>query len=327
MSQITHDINLILEQLATGHVVGFPTETVYGLAADASNHHAVETIFKIKDRPFNHPLIMHVAPDWDLTQWVEMIPSYVENLIKSFWPGPLSLVLRLKKNTYISELVFAGQNTIAIRSPNHPLALEILNKLQRPIVAPSANPFGKVSPTQAEHVMQDFPLESFFILDGGSCNTGIESTILDCTNQDNCSILRHGGISQSEIQAVCDKLKTGLTPLIKVSGSLKIHYQPKKSLFYFNPDDVRLVESILLNYTKIDLLCFSPCFDKQNISYLFSSYPKTAANAFYRQLRNADQSDNPIILIELPPETSEWIALTERIKKAGRPVKNLLIEN
>ncbi len=161
MGRISNDLDRIVNELLLGNLVSLPTETVYGLAADATNEVAVEKIFKVKKRPLNHPLIMHVAPDWDLSQWVERIPEYACNLIKSFWPGPLTFVFKLKEKTNISRLATGTQGTIAIRSPDHPLALEILRKLDRPIVAPSANPFGKVSPTEAKHVMQDFPEDSF----------------------------------------------------------------------------------------------------------------------------------------------------------------------
>lgn len=318
MSHITNDIDMIINQLLSGNVAALPTETVYGLAADATNSEAVEKIFKIKKRPINHPLIMHVAPDWNLTEWIETIPEYANNLMKAFWPGPLTFVFRLKKEANISRLVTGNQHTIAIRSPAHPLTLEILNKLNRPLVAPSANPFGKVSPTEAQHVMQDFPDHAFFILEGGYCDVGIESTILNCVDKDSCHILRPGTISQSDIQGFCDVLQcTEVTSTMRVSGNLKSHYQPKKPLYYVNSEDLAYLQENLSWLDQVDVLSFSLPLDKMAASYCFSTNPKTAAKEFYRQLRNADRSNNHLILIELPPRKPEWSALTERIKKAG----------
>jgi L-threonylcarbamoyladenylate synthase len=317
MSRITNDTDVIVNQLLAGNVVALPTETVYGLGADATNERAVQKIFTIKNRPLSHPLIMHVAPPWDLTQWVEGIPSYAVSLIRAFWPGPLTLVFKLKKQANISQLITGSQDTIAIRSPAHRLTLEVLNKLNRPIVAPSANPFGKVSPTTAQHVMHDFPEHSFPILEGGSCAVGIESTILYCIDESNCSILRPGVIGQSDIEKFCNASLTQIKQPIKISGNLKSHYQPKKPLFYFNSEEASRLKTTVLNADNGYILCFNSLFNKKRINYLFPSCPKKAAKEFYRQLREADQSNNSIILIELPPEKPEWNALIERIKKAG----------
>ncbi|MCP0913571.1 L-threonylcarbamoyladenylate synthase [Legionella sp. 27cVA30] len=317
MNRITSNINLIVNELRNGNVVGLPTETVYGLAADATNNLGVEKIFKIKNRPFNHPLIIHVLSDWDLTRWVERTPAYVKKLIKIFWPGPLTLVLKSNEVSNISPLATATQATIAVRSPDHPLAIDVLDRLNRPVVAPSANPFGKISPTEAQHVMQDFSEYSFPILEGGNCNIGIESTILYCIEENECSILRHGSITQSEIQKYCNVSEPEKISSIRVSGNLKSHYQPQKKLFYFYPKDVPLIKSIIHNFEKYYVLCFSLLFEKKNINYLFSSDPKKATTDFYGQLRKADQSDKNIILIELPPETPEWNGLSDKIIKAG----------
>jgi L-threonylcarbamoyladenylate synthase len=318
MSRITTNVDLIVAQLHLGNVVALPTETVYGLGADATNERAVKKIFEIKKRPLNHPLIMHVCPSWDLTQWIEELPEYAKKLTKLFWPGPLTLIFKLKKQANISRLITSNQDTIAIRCPSHPLALEVLHKLGRPIVAPSANPFGKISPTEAKHVMQDFPKHSFSILEGGACDVGIESTILYCVHEDTCTILRHGVISQSQIQNFCDVLEpAAIKSSIRVSGNLKQHYQPEKSLFYFKKEDVLSVKNTLLKTHKSYILGFSTLFDKETLNYLFPSCPKEAAKEFYRQLRLADQSNKDIILIELPTENPGWEALIERIKKAG----------
>lgn len=320
MTRITEDVNLIVDELIQGNVVALPTETVYGLAADATNDEAVKKIFTIKNRPVNHPLIMHVAPNWDLHQWVEQIPKYAIKLIQHFWPGPMTMVFKLKKTANISRYSIGNQETVAIRSPNHPLALDILNKLGRPLVAPSANPFGKVSPTEAKHVLQDFPDDSFLILDGERCSVGIESTIINCIDENSCSLLRPGIITESELKSFCEVFESQKRNNIKVSGNLKTHYQPQKKLFYFNSKEISLVKSKFTNINNFYLLCFSLIFDKDIINYLFSSIPSEAASEFYRQLRMADKSNKSFILMQLPPETPQWVALIERIKKAGTPL-------
>lgn len=319
MRRITNEVNLIVEQLRLGHVVALPTETVYGLGADATNEIAIQNVFKIKARPINHPLIMHVSNAWDLRQWVENIPAYASILMKAIWPGPLTLVFKLNKKANLSPFITGNQETIAIRCPKHPLALEVLNKLGHPIVLPSANPFGKVSPTEASHVMRDFPNHDFLILEGGACDIGIESTILYAVNADDCRIIRHGIISPTEIEHIAGPIlePNSKPPALRISGNLKQHYQPEKPLFYFYKEDAPLIETMLLRHNKPYVLCFSVLFDKQQANYTFPCCPRKAAQEFYRQVRVADASEKDGILIELPPSEPEWEGLIDRIKKAG----------
>lgn len=325
MSLITDNTQLIVNALRQGKIVALPTETVYGLAADATQEPAIKNIFHTKSRPLNHPLIMHVAPHWDLTQWVSDIPQYAQRLINHFWPGPLTLVFRLKMGSELSALITGGQQTIALRSPAHPMALAVLNELGHPIVAPSANPFGKISPTEAQHVLADFPNHDFLILDGGPCDVGIESTIVEAIDIQHCRVLRHGVISQSELERFCDILETHQN-IPRVSGHLKSHYQPLKPLYYF---DSRLTDDVLKAKQIADesyTLCFTNILSSQIVDYQFKHCPKDAAKAFYRQIRIADQSANMRLLIELPSSKKEWQGLTERIKKAGRSVSQYEIK-
>jgi L-threonylcarbamoyladenylate synthase len=318
MGRITQDIQRVVAELNAGHIVGLPTETVYGLAADATNELAIRKIFETKRRPLNHPLIMHIGHPHDLLPWVEEVPAYAQILMKKFWPGPLTFIFKLKKNSGLSPLITAHQETIAIRSPAHPLALKVLNLLGRPIVAPSANPFGKISPTQAKHVLADFPEHTFSILDGGACQVGIESTLLYCIEQTGCSILRQGIIHTSELSEFCHILKPDAQQhAIKASGNLKHHYQPEKPLFYFRKDDLPFLEKQLLLHTENDFLAFSAVTHPEKFRHLFSDCPKKAAKEFYRILRQIDSSHQKHIFIELPPEKPEWQGLIERIKKAG----------
>ena len=236
-------INEAVQTLRDGGLVAFPTETVYGLGADAKNPEAIQKIFATKGRPSNHPLIVHLAApdkfdqaqvDWVpiLAPWVRDISEDALKLINAFWPGPLTLVF--KKDKSVLSALTGGQDTVAIRAPAHPIAQELLRKFKGGVVAPSANRFGKVSPTSAADVRNEFEGElGLMILDGGDCQVGIESTIIDLSSGDHPVLLRPGIITPKEILAktgikvyqVGEELKEG-DSLPKVSGSLKAHYAP-----------------------------------------------------------------------------------------------------
>ena len=219
---ITSNINVALERLNRADVIGMPTETVYGLAADAGCEVAIKKIFSMKKRPINHPLIMHISHHWDLNMWAENIPAYVYPLIDKFWPGPMTLVLNVKSGA-VNPLVTGGQNTVAIRCPNHPVAQEVLMQFGRPLVAPSANLFGKISPTTAEHVHTSFEHEDLAILDGGRCRVGIESTIIMATEQRGYQILRHGVIDEKAIKSVISEDRCNDAVNIRAPGKLSSH--------------------------------------------------------------------------------------------------------
>ena len=238
MSTITTNIELAILQLKQGNIVAIPTETVYGLAGNAEDERAIRKIYALKNRPLNHPLIMHVAQDWDLSQWVAKIPNYVYTLMQHFWPGPLTLVMLIKANQ-VNPLITGGQDSIALRCPKHPIAQTLLKRLGFPLVAPSANPFGKVSPTTAEHVQYSFKHEELLILDGGRCQVGIESTILAATNPEGYEILRHGLITEQQINAILPAMRLKSTSAIRVPGRLASHYQPEKPLYCF-PDSAAI---------------------------------------------------------------------------------------
>jgi L-threonylcarbamoyladenylate synthase len=192
---ITTDIPLICEQLKQGELIGLPTETVYGLAANVFNSKAVSQIFETKKRPTTNPLIVHVASISQARALVKRFPDKADQLAKQFWPGPLTMIL--PKNQSVSQLVTANQENVAIRIPNHPSALSLLNQLDFPLVAPSANPFNRISPTTAEHVEAYFP--AIYTLDGGACQSGVESTIVGFEGND-VVLLRHGAISIETIE-------------------------------------------------------------------------------------------------------------------------------
>ena len=325
MPTITTSIHLALEYLEKGDVVAIPTETVYGLAADATNESAIKKIFSIKKRPLNHPLIMHVCHDWDLSQWVIDVPEYAQQMILAFWPGPLTLVLNTK-NGAVNSLVNAGQSSIAIRAPSHSLTEQILRQLNRPLVAPSANPFGQISPTTAEHVVQSFPNENFLVLDGGRCEVGIESSIIQATHPDKYTVLRPGMI---DLKTMKDRLaKEGLLNVSspRVSGQLDSHYRPQKMLYYI--DDWQKCDNyshLLMGeiYT-ISISTHTP--EEGKLHHQLPNDEQIVAYQLYNELRHADKSQADVILIELPPNKTKWRAMREKIIKAGQPIHSIEYE-
>ena len=220
---ITSDFSLIRERLQQGDVIGFPTETVYGLAANALNRQAVDRIFTTKNRPKSSPLIVHVASIEQAQKYVNPFPPKALRLAEKFWPGPLTLILPKKES--ISDLVTANQTNVAIRIPNHPSALQLLNQLDFPLVAPSANPFNRISPTTAQHVEAYFP--SIYTLDGGACQSGVESTILGF-EADEVVLLRHGAIAIETIENEVGRIlnRTHATHERILPGQHLKHYAP-----------------------------------------------------------------------------------------------------
>lgn len=318
MPVITDDLDQAIWDLEHGKPVAIPTETVYGLAAMINNEEAIKAVFDMKNRPLNHPLIVHVAHHWDLTELVEDIPEYAQLLMTHFWPGPLTLVLRCKKDR-VNPLITGGQSTVAIRCPAHPIAQQLLNKLKIPLVAPSANPFGKISPTTAEHVAQSFSEKKLTILDGGRCSVGIESTIVDATNPQSYQILRHGLINEKTLAEVISTVQMNKENYIRVPGKLDSHYQPQKTLYYFDHYETL---SQFCQKREGDVYVIAskkPTTVGEHHFHLLADQPEKAAFELYYQLREADESNAICIAIELPPALSEWQGLRERILKAGNP--------
>jgi len=311
-------MDLALRELQKGKPVAIPTETVYGLAAIISNEEAIKAVFTMKNRPLSHPLIVHVAHHWNLNELVEDIPEYAKQLIKRFWPGPLTLVFRCKKGT-LNPLITGGQSTVAIRCPAHPITQRLLEKLQIPVVAPSANPFGKISPTTALHVKESFVNHHLTILDGGRCSIGIESTIIDATKAESCQILRHGLIDEQAIASVINTPCLNHENAIRVPGKLDSHYQPQKTLYYFTCYEKLLSFCQKRNDDVYVIASKKPTKVSNNHFHLLAQDPEKAAFDLYYQLRIADASDAQCIAIELPPATRMWQGVRERILKAGFP--------
>jgi L-threonylcarbamoyladenylate synthase len=316
MPLIIKNIEQVVDELRAGHPVAIPTETVYGLAAMVNKPKAIKAVFDIKDRPLSHPLIVHVGRGWDINEYAQDIPEYAYRLMDEFWPGPLTLVLRCRKDN-INPLITGGQDTVAIRCPAHPLAQKLLQKLKTALVAPSANPFGKISPTTALHVKQSFPDTHLLILDGGRCSVGIESTIIDATQPDLYQILRPGLIHESDIAKIISTHAAHNENAIRVPGKLESHYQPEKTLYYF--DNTEMLEHFCQKRIG-DVFVIArnkPASVSAQHFYTLDAHPDKAAYDLYYQLRKADDSHAMCIAIELPPKTSSWEGVRERILKAG----------
>ncbi len=337
-------INEAVQTLRDGGLVAFPTETVYGLGADAKNPEAIKKIFTAKGRPSNHPLIVHLAaPDkFDQTQvdWVALLAPWVRDLseealklINAFWPGPLTLVFK-KDKSVLNELT-GGQDTVAIRAPSHPIAQELLRKFKGGVVAPSANRFGKVSPTSAADVRNEFEgMLDLMVLDGGDCEVGIESTIIDLSSGDKAVLLRPGAITPSEIFAktgvkvyqpgqLKDNDATGDLP--RVSGSLKAHYAPTTPLRLYAPG--RVLDA-LTEYPDIKSRVAVAVWDSES-SLSEDGHPSAHfeevevpsdsgafASRLYRSLRDLDQQGWDLILFPEPPAGEEWDGVRDRLQRA-----------
>ena len=305
------------ELLSRGQLVAFPTETVYGLGADAANPDAVAKIFAAKGRPANHPLIVHIADIAQLADWAESVPDTALRLAQAFWPGPLTLILNKKPN--VPAIITGGQNTIALRIPNNPVALQLLQAFGRGIAAPSANRFGRISPTQAQHVADDLGDRVNFILDGGPCAVGLESTILDLSD-DVPAILRPGRITRSQIKAVLKaEVQLSSQTKIRAPGMMAVHYAPHTMALLCTQDTlITMVDEQCANGKDIGILAFSqamfalPCRHLVTLPDVAEQYETELYNA----LRELDKQQLDMILIEQPPDTELWAAVNDRLSKA-----------
>ena len=319
MSIISKDINKAIELLNRDEIIAIPTETVYGLAGNIYSEKAIRSIFEIKERPFFNPLIVHIPSIDALESLVEEVPDKARLLAEEFWPGPLTLIL--KKKPHISDLITAGKNTVAVRIPNHPVALELLNKLDFPLAAPSANPFNRISPTTAKHVEAYFGNNISLVLDGGPCEKGIESTIIGF--EANKAILyRFGSISREAIEKVIGPVTThtqsDASP--EAPGMLQKHYSPRtKTILTEN-----LTEAIARYSNKrIGVLSFKSVALKSEVILLKTlsndgSFEE-AASHLYSFLHELDHANLDIIIIERLPEEGIGVAINDRLSRAAQP--------
>lgn len=306
------EIGQAIELLRQGEIVAIPTETVYGLAADATNESAVMKIFIAKERPSDHPLIVHIDSLERVNDWAQEIPGNAIKLAKHFWPGPLTMILKKKKS--VSKVVTGGLETVALRVPNHKLTLEIIRTLGKGLAAPSANSHKRTSPTKPEHVLKTLYGKISAVLDGGPCEVGVESTIIDLTLQEP-RIIRPGAITGHMIEAVLGiKISKKEDPFQRAPGNMAIHYQPEKPLFIMSFEEIlektkAEPNAAVMHYDKIgnlsDALSFKMPKDK-------AGYSKT----LYETLYKIDQSNANKILVQAPPRSEEWNDVNDRLEKA-----------
>lgn len=313
---ISTDIDKAKEALENDEIIAIPTETVYGLAGNAFKDNVVKKIFALKRRPLFNPLIIHIKSADYLPEIARDIPAAALKLAKHFWPGPLTLVL--KKQPHVPDLVTAGKDTVAIRVPDHPLTLGLLNTLAFPLAAPSANPFGSISPTSALHVQQYFNNELDFILDGGECEKGIESAIIGFEGEQPV-LYRHGSIAADEIEAVVGTLKivTSDDSSPAAPGMLSRHYAPKTTTFL--SENIR--QSIAgFSGKKIALLLFKNKIDDnhiicQEVLSESGNLPEAAKN-LYAAMHRLDRCGADIIIAEKLPDEGLGKTINDRLKRA-----------
>jgi L-threonylcarbamoyladenylate synthase len=303
--------------LRQGELVAFPTETVYGLGADAANPAAVAKIFAAKGRPSDHPLIVHIPGVEHLDRWARKIPETAFALAKAFWPGPLTLIL--KRQPDVSDAVTGGQDTVGLRVPGHPLALELLKAFGGGVAAPSANRFGHVSPTAAQHVHDELGNAVSMVLDGGPCRVGIESTIVDLTGPQS-RILRPGMISAVDLGRVLGRLPgTGDDAVPRVPGSLESHYAPRTPLALLQPDVVIFaVREALAANRRIGVIAPMACplSDERIVWREIAGDHVGFAHDIYALLRELDSLDCMRIVVQTPPQSDNWRAINDRLRRA-----------
>lgn len=307
--------------LRSGALVAFPTETVYGLGADASNSAAVRGIFAAKGRPVDHPLIVHLAAPGELSKWAAEIPDAAWKLAEAFWPGPLTLILRRASGA--SELLTGSRETIGLRVPSHPVARQLLHQFGGAIAAPSANRFGRVSPTCAQHVWDELAGRIPLILDGGSCTVGLESTIVDLSSG-RAAVLRPGAVTSEQIQAVLgNSLGTKGDDSPQVSGSLESHYAPQARVEIVPASELEVrAQRLIQAGKKVAVLAGGRSVADIPAGAVLLETPSSDemyARDLYRLLRQADADGCEVVLAVLPPETGIGQAIADRLSKAAGP--------
>lgn len=311
--------------LKEGELVAFPTETVYGLGADAQNEKALKRLFALKGRPISHPVIVHLSCFEQLDSWCKLVPEEAKLLAKEFWPGPLTLILSRSKKAL--NLVTGGQDSVGIRIPGHPIAQELLRLFGDGVAAPSANKFGRISPTSADHVVSDLGNSVKVILDGGNCQIGIESTIVDLSGS-SPKILRPGMIGVERIAQVLGLKNTAeldsAENVPRVPGSMPSHYAPRTPLKIVSTEEIdRLASSSNIDAINepISVLSFqrAPSLLGDRVSQWVKAKadPIDYARDLYKNLRILDASGSRLLLVEAPPDTLNWCAIKDRLMRAA----------
>jgi len=304
--------------LRAGGLVAFPTETVYGLGADAANPAAVRRIFETKGRPSTHPVIVHLADGVQAASWAREVPEAARRLARRFWPGPLTIILR--RAAAVSDVVTGGQDTVALRVPSHPVAQQLLARFGGGIAAPSANRHGRVSATTADHVRREFGAAVECVLDGGEAGIGIESTIIDLS-RGHATLLRPGWITVGEIgKALGAPLAAPAADAPRAPGSLAAHYAPRTPLTLAEGElALELAASLTRQGKRVAVLARSarrPLL--QGLEW--AAAPEDAAgyaHALYATLRRLDEAGCDAIIVENPPRAPEWAAINDRLARAA----------
>jgi L-threonylcarbamoyladenylate synthase len=306
------DIARAARILRSGGLVAFPTETVYGLGADASSASAMAKLYAVKRRPADHPVIVHFAATDAAFEWAREVPEAARKLTKAYWPGPLTLIL--KRSPLAQDFVTGGQETVGLRLPSHPVARELLQLFGSGVAAPSANRFGRVSPTTAAHVRADLGTDVDLVLEGGPTEVGIESTIVDLSGAAPV-LLRPGRITRLEIENVLGSelaKKDAASP--RHSGGLERHYAPRTPARLVPAYD--LDKEIARLKEKVAVLAFSRPDERVDYWLRMPRDPHAYAQKLYAALRELDTAGCDEILIEAPPDAPEWAAIGDRLKRA-----------
>ena len=319
-------IDAAARALEAGRLVAFPTETVYGLGADAENPAAIAAIYAAKGRPSNHPVIVHLAPGADIGRWATAIPEEAHRLIAAFWPGPLTLIL--KRAPGVPAAVAGGQDSIGLRCPSHPVAQALLLAFrggQGGIAAPSANRFGHVSPTTAAHVLDEFgsgpgsPLAA--VLDGGASQVGIESTIVDLSRMDSSgpALLRPGQISAEQIAQVIGRWPgVGGTGAPRVSGALASHYAPRTPVLLLDRDGLKTALAQLgAAGRRAALIVTDAAMAAGHAHLALPAQPDGYAQGLYAALRRMDAVGADVIIVERPSQEAAWTGINDRLRRAA----------
>jgi L-threonylcarbamoyladenylate synthase len=318
------DIVRAVTILRAGGVVAFPTETVYGLGADAQNAAACAKVFAIKGRPADHPLIVHIASGAELSRWAAHVPALAHELARAFWPGPLTLVL--PRGPHISLAATGGLETVGLRVPSHPVALALLRAFDGPLAAPSANRFGAVSPTTAEHVRQDLGASLDFVLDGGASEVGVESTIVDLSSAAP-AILRPGGVPPEAIEAIVgEKLPVLAKSSVRTPGQLPSHYAPGAAIRLASARELAaVVASEQAAGQRVGVLRGDATAGWSAPGGVEDVYLQggdaALARGLYAAMRTLDQRGCDVIVAVLPRELEQGLglAVTDRLRRAAAP--------
>ena len=306
------DIRRAAEILRRGGLVAFPTETVYGLGADASNASAVKKLYEVKGRPGDHPVIVHFASADDAFRWGREVPDGARTLARRFWPGPLTLIL--KRSPLAKDFVTGGQDNVGLRVPSHPVAQALLESFKGAVAAPSANRFGHVSPTTAQHVREDLGTDVDLVLEGGPADVGIESTIVDFSGGAPV-LLRPGHIAKAQLEeALHSQVALSSANKTRHSGGLARHYAPRTPARLVPTHE--LDKEIARLRDKVAVLAFSRPDERVDYWLRMPREPQAYAQRLYAALRELDGAGCEAILVESPPDAPEWSAVLDRLRRA-----------